>query len=107
MQVQERYLRFEKGGREIKLQVQEEKAVVKMCQQVNLDKEGKEDSELIVAQVMLVLASEESQAPVPKEVALVLNQFPDGKSNYPTTLQNMWPQDNTFTKFKTGEPETL
>jgi hypothetical protein len=102
----ERWIAFEKGGREIKLQVQEEKAVVKMCQQVNLDKEGKEDSELIVAQVMLVLASEESQAPVPKEVALVLNQFPDVFEN-PTTLPPYRTCDHKITLLPNSKPVNL
>lgn len=43
----------------MKLQVQDESAVVKMCQAIEIDKELKEGSEMIIAHVMLAEAKEE------------------------------------------------
>lgn len=61
----------------MKLQVQDESAVVKMCQAIEIDKELKEGSEMIIAHVMLAEAKEEENTLVPREITEVLPNLAD------------------------------
>lgn len=102
----ERWIAFEKEGREIKLQVQEEAAIVRLCQQVNIEKEIKEDSELIVAQIMLVLTNDDKSAPMPTEVAKVLETFSDVFEN-PSSLPPQRPCDHKIILLPNSKPVNL
>lgn len=44
-----KWFEFDKGGKPVKLQVQEEKTLIQMCEGVELDKELKANSSVIVA----------------------------------------------------------
>lgn len=61
----------------MKLQVQDAKAVVKMCQAVELEKEYKDGSELIIAQVMLTQIEGDTNSTIPAEMSEVLNRYAD------------------------------
>lgn len=70
-----RWVAFEKGGKRIKLQVQEEVARVEMCQAIEMEKKIKRGSEMILAHVMLVQGGSKEATLTPPEIQEVLNQY--------------------------------
>lgn len=72
-----RWVAFKRKGEELGLQVQEEVAMVEMCQVLELENKLKGGNEVIMARVLLVQSEEEVEAPVPRELTKVLAQYED------------------------------
>jgi Retroviral aspartyl protease len=71
----EKWLEFQNKGKSVKLQVTTEKAVLQLCETVNLDKEIKSDSNLLVAHLWMCELNNMNPQEVPSELLPVLTQY--------------------------------
>jgi Reverse transcriptase (RNA-dependent DNA polymerase)/RNase H-like domain found in reverse transcriptase/Retroviral aspartyl protease/Retrotransposon gag protein len=82
-----KWVKFSLHSQMVRLQVQDEKVIIQMCEGVEIEKEVKSQSEIMVAHIWLCEAEPgKGSAPVATELQEVLNQFPevfDGTSNTP------------------------
>lgn len=77
----------------IKLQTKPELAKIKMSEAMQLEKEVKEGSEIIVAQVMVIMSESDNNRLEPIEVQPILRQYQDVFSE-PKTLPPNWQFDH-------------
>jgi Reverse transcriptase (RNA-dependent DNA polymerase)/Retroviral aspartyl protease/Retrotransposon gag protein len=82
-----KWVEFPLHSQMVKLQVQDEKVIIQMCEGVEIEKEVRNQSEIMVAHIWLCEAEPgKGSAPVATKLQEVLKQFPevfDGTSNTP------------------------
>jgi Retroviral aspartyl protease len=73
----EKWVELGKQGNVVKLQVQKELATIHLCESIELEKEAKEGSEFMVAQIWLCMAEEQGMDMnhIPTELHPTLLQF--------------------------------
>lgn len=72
-----KWIEFERGGKVIKLLVQEEIAKVTMCQTLKLTKQLKSQSEVLIAQICLCESKETNNTVHILELEMVLSRYSD------------------------------
>lgn len=86
--------------------LQEEVAVVKMCQGVEMAKELKSGSEMIIAHIMLTSAEEEEHTHIPSEISKILELYSDVFA-VPSSLPPKRPCDHKITLLPNSKPVNL